>query len=74
MVKEFTSIEDYPKRMAEWLRRADVVFEYDEIKDKLYILSKNEEKALTNSERYQICRYLGMYKHAFKYVSFRRRD
>lgn len=70
MSHPFTTIEDYPKKYREALTRAGAELKYDSLDNKLYITFDNGPAALTNSERFMLCRYLGMYKHAFKKVSF----
>lgn len=69
-MRPYTTFDDYPKRIAEWLRRADALLEYNEDTNKLTITSRNKEQALTNNEKLHICKYLVMIHHAYKRVHF----
>jgi hypothetical protein len=69
-MRPYTTFDDYTKRMAEWLTRADALLEYDETRDTLTITSRNKEQALTNNEKFHICKYLVMIHHAYKRVHF----
>ena len=71
MAHPYTTVDDYPKKFREMLIRVGARFEYDSLADKLYIITSVNGPALTNSERYSICQYLVIYKHAFKRVSFK---
>ena len=68
MSHPYTTSEDYPKKFREWFNRVGATFEYDSLADKLYIICRSDAAPLTNSERYDLLRYLVMYKHAFKKV------
>lgn len=72
--KQYTVIEDYPKHLQEWLKRADVQLAYDEESNRLYITSMNTDSPLTNQEKFMISRYLVMYKHAFRRLSYRDKE
>lgn len=70
MSHPYTTFDEYPKRIAEWLKRAKAWWKYDAVTNTLYINSRNEEQPLTNNEKIEICKYLVMRKHAYKCVHF----
>lgn len=70
MSRPYTTFDDYPKRIAEWLKRADAWWKYDAATDTLNITSRNKEQPLTNSEKIKICQYLVIRHHAYKRVRF----
>lgn len=74
MGRPYTTFGDYPKRIAEWLERAECWWKYDDTTDTLTIRSRNRECPLTNHEKIEICKYLVMRKHAYKCVMFDKED
>lgn len=64
------SFEDFPKDIAEALKRANAWQKLDEPTNTLYITSRNKEQPLTNSEKIRICKYLVMKKHKYRRVVF----
>lgn len=69
-MRPYTTYDEYPKRIAEWLSRSKAWWKYDGVTDTLTITSRNKEQPLTNSEKIEICKYLVMRKHAYKRVRF----
>lgn len=71
-MKKFISFDDYPKGLAESLKRVNAVFEYDENTDTLTIISKNKERPpLNNREKIQLSTLIIIENHAYKKVCFR---
>lgn len=70
MGRPYTTYDEYPKRIAEWLKRANAWWRYDEVTNTLNIFSRNEERPLTNHEKLEIAKYLVMRKHAYARVHF----
>lgn len=71
-MKKFMSFDDYPKGLAESLKRVNAVFEYDENTDTLTIISKNKERPpLNNREKIQLSTLIIIKNHAYKKVCFR---
>lgn len=66
----FTTYDEYPKSIAEALKRAKAWWKYDKITNTLYIISRNTEEPLTNIEKVKIYQLLVMRKHAYKRVRF----
>lgn len=74
MSHPYTTCDDYPDKMRDWLAQANCQFSYDETTDSLTVFVENPERPLTNFEKYHICKYLVMIKHAFKRVKFRNEE
>lgn len=70
MGRPYTTYDDYPKHIAESLKRAKAWWKYDMVTDTLHITSRNKENPLTNSEKIEICQYLVIRHHAYKKVRF----
>lgn len=69
--KPLLAYKDFPKDIAEALKRADAWQSLDRHTDHLIITSRNKEEPLTNAEKIRISKYLVMRKHFCRKVSFR---
>lgn len=71
-MKKFMSFDDYPKGLAESLKRVNAVFEYDENTDSLFIVSRNKERPpLNNREKIQLATLIVIQNNAYKKIHFR---
>lgn len=64
------TFDDFPKDIADALRRANAWQRYEESTNTLYITSRNTERPLTKDERISILRYLVKEKHMYRKVHF----
>lgn len=64
------TFDDFPKDIADALKRAKAWQYYDDTCNRLYITSRNKEQPLTNAEKLRIAKYLVMRKHLYRRVSF----
>ena len=69
--KPLLTFEDFPKDIADSLKRADAWQNFDRHENHLIITSRNTKDHLTNSEKIRISKYLVMRKHYCRKVSFR---
>lgn len=69
--KPLLTYEDFPKDIAEALKRADAWQNLDRHTNHLTITSRNKEDPLTEKEKLRIAKYLVMRKHLYRRVSFR---
>ena len=65
------TFDDFPKGIADALKRADAWQRLNESEKALYIFSRNMDAPLNNREKIQISEYLVTQKHLYKKVSFR---
>lgn len=70
MSHPYTTYDAYPKTIAEALKRAKAWWRYDRNADILYIRSRNKAEPLTNNEKFKICQFLVMKRHAYREVKF----
>lgn len=69
--KPLLTFDDFPKDIAEALKRADAWQNLDRHENHLIITSRNLEEPLTNYEKIRISKYLVMRKHFCRKLSFR---
>ena len=70
MGRPYTTYDEYPKIIAESLKRANAWWKYNSVIDTFTITSRNKEQPLTNREKIKIAEYLVMRHHAYKRVRF----
>ena len=71
-MRKFTTYDEYPKGLADSLKRVNAYWKYDENTDTLTIFSRNKEQPpLNNREKIQLSEFLVMKNHAYRKVSFR---
>lgn len=69
-MSKLLTFDDFPKDIADALKRAEARQKLDEVTNTLYIISINKEQPLTNSEKIRITKYIIMRKHLYRKVVF----
>lgn len=69
-MSKLITFDDFPKDIADALRRAKAWAKIEESTNTLFITSRNKEQPLTNTEKIWISEYIVMRKHWYRKVSF----